>query len=188
MALCTHEFEKAFPVILNLFLQLFDEGRLTDNLGRTVDFQNTIIIATSNAHSEFIKQEIEKGRVVKDIAVDLKKKLSDIFRPELLNRFSDIIVFKALSPEHIAKIAALSLADLSKTVKEAQGIDLIFNESAIAEVARLGYDPVFGARPLRGVISEKLRAVLAEKILKNEIARGQTISVEAADGQFVFKG
>jgi len=171
------EFEKAHPDILNLFLQVFDDGRLTDNFGRTVDFQNTIIIATSNAHSEFIKSAIEARRPVKEISEDLKKKLVDFFKPELLNRFSDIIVFKQLSPADIAKIAKLQLIDLANQVKEAQGIDLAFEDSAIQGVAKLGFDPVFGARPLRNVISDRIKAVLAEKILKQEIGRGGTVKI-----------
>ncbi|MDP2696107.1 MAG: ATP-dependent Clp protease ATP-binding subunit [bacterium] len=170
------EFEKAHPDILNLFLQVFDDGRLTDSLGRTVDFQNTVIIATSNAHSNFIKEEIEQGRPVKEIAERLKSKLTEIFRPELLNRFSGVIVFRSLLPEHIRAIAKLQLHDLAATVAE-QGIGLKFDDSAIDEVARLGYDPVFGARPLRGVISEKLRSALAEKILQGELIKGSEVVV-----------
>ena len=180
------EFEKAHPDILNLFLQVFDDGRLTDNGGRTVDFQNTIIVATSNAHSEFIKESIEAGKVISEIAIEIKNKLSSYFRPELLNRFSSIIVFRTLSQEHIYKIASLQLADLSVTVKEVQGIDLSFDDTAISEVARLGYDPVFGARPLRGVISEKLRSVLAEKILKGELVRGSSVKVAVQENLLVF--
>ncbi|MDO8584701.1 MAG: ATP-dependent Clp protease ATP-binding subunit [bacterium] len=180
------EFEKAHPDILNLFLQVFDDGRLTDNLSRTVDFQNTIIIATSNAHSEFIKTSLEAGQHINDITVELKKKLTDYFRPELLNRFSGIIVFKTLSPDDIKKIAAFNLADLVATIKEAQAIDVRFTDAAVSEIARQGYDPVFGARPLRGVISNKLRSVFAEKILRKEIVRGQTVTVDAKDGEFTF--
>ncbi|MDP3947112.1 MAG: ATP-dependent Clp protease ATP-binding subunit [bacterium] len=181
------EFEKAHPDILNVFLQVFDDGRLTDNLGRTVDFQNTIIIATSNAHSEFIKEQLEQGKAMAEVSDALKKKLTDYFRPELINRFSDTIVFKNLSPDDTEKIAALMLKDLAKTVGEAQGITLNFSPEAVARVAELGYSPVFGARPLRNVISEKLRGVLAEKILRNEISRGGTVRVDVKDGGFIFK-
>lgn len=180
------EFEKAHPDILNLFLQVFDDGRLTDNLGRTIDFQNTIIIATSNAHSDFIKTEIEKGAPIKQIAEALKKKLVDYFRPELLNRFSDIIVFKNLSLGDIEAISRINLADLANQVRESQGIDLSFDDSAVKQVAELGYDPVFGARPLRNVISDKIKAVLAEKILKGEISRGDVVKVGFKDTQFIF--
>ncbi|HEY4475699.1 MAG TPA: ATP-dependent Clp protease ATP-binding subunit [Candidatus Paceibacterota bacterium] len=169
------EFEKAHPDILNLFLQVFDDGRLTDNLGRTVDFQNTIIIATSNAHSEFIKTEIEKNTSVKEISEQLKRKLTDFFRAELLNRFSGIIVFKPLTPADIGVVAKNQLSDLAEILKDNQGIDLQFDEALVKKIAEWGFDPVFGARPLRRVISEKLRAALAEKILKGEVKRGSSV-------------
>ncbi len=168
------EFEKAHPDILNLFLQVFDDGRLTDNLGRTIDFTNTVIIATSNAHSEFIKTHIEAHTPFETITEELKRKLTDYFKPELLNRFSDIIMFKPLSRNDIEAIAQLQLNDLAKTCSENQGINLVFDEAVIKKIAELGYDPVFGARPLRGVISEKIRSVLAEKLLKEEIIKGST--------------
>ncbi len=180
------EFEKAHQNILNLFLQVFDDGRLTDSLGRTVDFQNTIIIATSNAHSNFIKTQIEVGEPIDKITEELKKKLTNYFKPELLNRFSSVIVFKNLSRDDIKEIARLRLNELAKTLKELQGIDLIFSESVTEEIAKLGYDPVFGARPLRSVISDKLRSVLAEKILKNEIIKGSIIKVEFSNEGFKF--
>lgn len=181
------EFEKAHPDILNLFLQVFDDGRLTDNTGKIVDFQNTIIIATSNAHSEFVKMEIEKNRPMKDIAEDLKKKLTSSFRPELINRFSGIIVFKNLSPADIQAIARIQLDILARDLKESQGIDLQFDEAVIQKIAEWGYDPVFGARPLRGVISEKVRSILAEKILKREISRGSAIMLFLEGEELGFK-
>ncbi len=171
------EFEKAHPDILNLFLQLFDEGRLTDNLGRTVDFTNTIIITTSNAHSDFIKSHIEAHTSFGIITGELKKKLTDYFKPELLNRFSDIIVFKTLSISDIEAIAGFQLADVARTVEESHGISLVFDEAVVKKIAELGFDPVFGARPLRGVISEKIRSVLAEKILRGEIEKGNNLYV-----------
>lgn len=180
------EFEKAHPDILHLFLQVLDDGRLTDNLGRLVSFENTIVIATSNAHSAFIKSSIEAGIGMTQLADELKKKLVDYFRPELINRFSGIIVFKTLAPEHIAQITKFQLNDLAATAQEAQGIDLSFDDAAISEIARLGFDPVFGARPLRGVISEKLRSVLAEKILRKEFGRGARVRVLFQDNQFIF--
>lgn len=176
------EFEKAYPDILNLFLQVFDDGRLTDNLGRTIDFTNTVIIATSNAHSEFIKTHIEAHTPFETITEELKKKLTDYFKPELLNRFSDIIMFKPLSPNDIKAIAQLQLNDLAKTCSENQGINLVFDEAVVKKIAELGYDPVFGARPLRGVISEKIRSVLAEKILKEEVIKGGTAKL-TLDGE-----
>ncbi len=170
------EFEKAFPDILNLFLQVLDDGRLTDNLGRTIDFQNTIVIATSNAHSDIVHEALTKGERMEEIAEYLKKRLTDIFRPELLNRFSRIIVFKDLSPAETEKIAALNLGDLAANVAT-QGITLQFDPEAVKKIAKMGYDPAFGARPLRRVIDEKVKAPLAGKILKKEIARGSVVKV-----------
>ena len=180
------EFEKAHPDLLNLFLQVFDDGRLTDGLGRTVDFTNTIIIATSNANSNFIKERIETGDKMEKISEDLKKKLTEYFRPELLNRFSQIVVFKNLSREDTAAIAKLQLKSLAKNLEE-QGIEFSCDEEVVCKIAELGYDPVFGARPLRGVISEKIRSVLAEKILRNEISKGDSINVKiGANSEFEF--
>ena len=181
------EFEKAHPDILNLFLQVFDDGRLTDSLGRVADFQNTIIIATSNAHSDFIKTEIEKERPIAEIGEDLKKKLTDYFRPELINRFSSIIAFRNLNREEIARVAQILLKEVSDLLMDTNGIELKVEKSALLKVAELGYSPVFGARPLRQVISQKIRGALAEKILKKEIARGNILSVGFEEGDFNFK-
>ncbi|MFA6407701.1 MAG: ATP-dependent Clp protease ATP-binding subunit [Candidatus Paceibacterota bacterium] len=182
------EFEKAHSDILNLFLQVFDDGRLTDNLGRVVNFQNTIIIATSNAHSELIKTEVEKGVAMEDVAAELKKKLTDYFKPELINRFSDIIVFRNLKPEETYLVAKILTKDIINLLRETHGVELVIDDSALKQIAVLGYSPVFGARPLRQVISEKLRSVLAEKILRREIARGDTLTVSFEGNVFVWKG
>jgi len=179
------EFEKAYPDILNLFLQVMDDGRLTDNFGRTVDFTNTIIIATSNAHSDLVHEALLKGQTMADIADYLKKKLTDVFRPELLNRFSKIIVFRDLAPEHIKKIALLNLQALAASVA-AQGITLTWDEAAQNEVVRLGYDPAFGARPLRRVIEEHIKAPLAEKLLSKEVGRGGALRLTFAHNAFVL--
>ena len=180
------EFEKAHPDILNLFLQVFDDGRLTDSLNRTVDFTNTIIIATSNAHSNFIKEQIEAGEKIEKIGEELKKKLTEYFKPELLNRFSQIVVFKNLSAVDIEAIARLQLKSLAKILEETNGIGLDFDEATVKKIAELGYDPVFGARPLRGVISEKLRSPLAEKILRREIVKGNSVRIVLEDEGIKF--
>lgn len=177
------EFEKAYPDILNLFLQVLDDGRLTDGLGRTVDFTNTIIIATSNAHSDIINDALAHGRSMGEIADTLKTRLVDVFKPELINRFSSIVIFRNLEPAQIQQIAAANLAEIVATLRE-QGIDLSFDPSAIAEVARLGFDPMFGARPLRRVIEEKIRAPLAEAILAKQVARGAKVRAVFRDGKF----
>jgi len=181
------EFEKTHPDILNLFLQVFDEGRLTDSLGRTVSFKDTIIIATSNAESNFIKENIEKGKKIKDFKEEFKKRLTRYFKPELLNRFSNIIIFRELKFEEIEKIARIQLQELARFLKKNQGLKLGFEEDAIKKVAQLGYDPVYGARPLASVISSKIKDVLAEKILKKEIGRGNKINIGIRDNEFEFK-
>lgn len=178
------EFEKAHPDILNVFLAVFDEGRITDNLGRLVDFTNTIIIATSNAHSNLIKQRIEEGKSILEISEEVKKKLTEYFRPELLNRFSQIIVFRPLKPEHLFQIAKLLLNEIVSTLREEQGIEFSFDNSIVEKLVELGYSPVYGARPLRNAISENVKSFLAEKILKNEIKRGEKICLVYKDGKF----
>jgi ATP-dependent Clp protease ATP-binding subunit ClpA len=175
------EFEKAFPDILNLFLQVFDDGRLTDNMGRTVDFSNTIIIATSNAHSDITNEAVSKGESMEDVAEYLKKRLVDVFKPELLNRFSKIIIFRNLEPAELSKIVSINLADLAVTAK-AQGIYLSFDPAAVLELMRLGYDPAFGARPLRRAIDEKIRAPLSEAIIAKKIKKDAHVMVVSKGG------
>ena len=180
------EFEKAFPDILNLFLQVFDDGRLTDNLGRTVDFTNTIIIATSNAHSDITNEAVSKGESMADISEYLKNRLVDVFKPELLNRFSKIIVFRNLEPAELSKIVLINLAELAATVKS-QGIYLSFDPTAVGELVKLGYDPAFGARPLRRVIDEKIRAPLSEAIIGQKIKKGGRVKlILKSDNSFDF--
>ncbi len=170
------EFEKAYPDILNLFLQVLDDGRLTDNLARVVDFQNTIIIATSNAHSDIINDALAHGETMMQIADYLKTKLTDVFKPELINRFSRVVIFKNLSPADLEKVVALNLQDIVQLVKN-QGITMSFDDTVIKHLARLGYDPAFGARPLRRVIDEKLRAPLAQKILEKKVSKGSRVKL-----------
>jgi ATP-dependent Clp protease ATP-binding subunit ClpB len=181
------EFEKAHPDILNLFLQVLDDGRLTDGMGRTVNFENTIIIATSNAHSDFIKREIEKKTPSADLAEMLKAKLTEIFRPELINRFSDIVAFRPLKQDEIEIVASRLIAALTGTIGETHGITLSVDSSAIKKIAEIGYSPVFGARPLRQAISENIRSVLAEKLLKKEIGRGNSVTIQYEAGAFSFR-
>lgn len=168
------EFEKAYPDILNLFLQVLDDGRLTDNLGRVVDFQNTIVIATSNAHSDIVNDALTKGQSMADIGEYLKRRLIEVFRPELLNRFSKVVVFRNLSPKELIEIARINLEDLAGLLTE-QGIVLDYDPAAVEAVARMGYEPAFGARPLRRVIEEKVRSPLATAILKKKVKRGSHI-------------
>ncbi|MEW5805426.1 MAG: ATP-dependent Clp protease ATP-binding subunit [Patescibacteria group bacterium] len=175
------EFEKANEKIADLFLPLFDEGILVDNLDEKIDFQNAIIICTSNAHSNFIREKIESGKTVPEFQEELKHKLTEIFKPELLNRFDNIIAFRQLSLAEIEKIAALHLNKLAKQIQQTQGIFLEFAPETIRFIAGQGYDPVFGARPLRGVISQKIKDVLARQILEGKI--GQSDKIKAVLNQ-----
>ncbi len=179
------EFEKAFPDILNLFLQVLDDGRLTDGFGRTVDFTNTIIIATSNAHSDIINDALAKGESMADIAEYLKTRLVDVFKPELINRFSKIIIFRNLEPAQLAEIVKINLQELASAVED-QGFFLQFDPSAIAQLVKVGYDPAFGARPLRRAIEEKIRAPLADAILAKKIEKGAKVKVVFENEVFGF--
>lgn len=180
------ELEKAHPDLLNLFLQVLDEGRLTDGFGRVVDFQNTIIIATSNAHSTYIQEQLTAGTLMDEIATTLKKKLSEYFRPELLNRFSDIVVFKSLSEEDIQKIAQMNIEKLCQTLSDTHGITLKAQEDVVAHCARLGFDPMFGARPLRKVLDTIIIAPLSKMILSQKITKGQTIKAIIKNSEIEF--
>jgi ATP-dependent Clp protease ATP-binding subunit ClpC len=171
------EFEKANPKIFNLFLQVMDDGRLTDGEGETIDFTNSIIIATSNAGSQFIEDEIIKGTPIEEIKNSLiNEQLSQIMRPELINRFDGIIVFKPLTEDNIISIARLMLTDVAAMLKT-KGIELEISDAGLARLAHLGYDPKFGARPLRRLIQEKIEDEIAKKILGNELARRDTVVI-----------
>ena len=189
------EFEKAHPNIVNLFLQVFDEGHLTDGLGRKVSFLNTIIIATSNAGYQIILKvlkelteagsfETEKpvGRT-KEVWDVVEKRLLDyifdngIFRPELVNRFDDLVIFKPLTKGNLLDIAGLMLKKLQKNLKE-KDIDLVITESLKEKVVELGYDPVFGAREMRRVIQDKVENLIATAMLSNKIQKGDKIEID----------
>ncbi len=170
------EFEKADPKILTLFLQVLDDGRLTDGYGRTVDFTNTIIIATSNAASLTIAQGLRQGKTLESLDNQVQAELLQVFRPELINRFDDIILFNPLSNEDLQKIVVLKLAALQKQLKD-QGYLVKFSDQLISELARKGFDPVLGARPLRRLIQDSLEADLSKMILENKLMKGTPVSI-----------
>jgi len=180
------EFEKANPKILNLFLAVFDEGRLTDNVGRLIDFNNTIIICTSNALSNYIQEELAKGINYEQLSESIKYKLTSVYRPELLNRFSKILVFKPLLPEHILQIAKLQIDKLKTLLLKEQGIYLEITDEAISQLAQMGFDKVFGARPLEGVIRDKIKAQLSEAILKCELVKNGKAIIDFKNNEFVM--
>lgn len=182
------EFEKADPRILNLFLQVLDDGRLTDNKGKTVSFTDANIIATSNAGSEFIREEVGKGAVVdkkfqKNLLELLQKQ--GIFKPELLNRFEGIIVFKPLSENEIKDIIQILLSDFGKRMQE-QEVNLVFDDKVIDKILKEGFDREFGARPILRYIQDNIEDMIAQKILKDEIKRGDKISISTDGNQILI--
>jgi ATP-dependent Clp protease ATP-binding subunit ClpC len=182
------EIEKAHPEVFNTLLQIMDDGRLTDGHGRTVNFKNTVIIMTSNAGVELIKREgtlgftPSKGETqVKRTYEDMKKKvmteIQKAFRPEFLNRLDDIIVFHELTEEQLRSIVDLMVAELKQRLGEHNlGIEL--TDKARSWLAKEGYDPVFGARPLRRVIERHVENPLSSKLLRGELEEGETIKVD----------
>lgn len=169
------EIEKAHPEVFNIFLQVFDDGRLTDGQGRTVDFTNTVIIMTSNAGSQVIKQLVgADSRAVRDAVM---RELDNVFRPEFLNRLDEIIVFHSLAQEHILRIVNIQLAHLSRLLANRR-LSMELTADARQWISDRGYDPVFGARPLKRVIQRDLGDALATFILEGRVQEGDHIVVD----------
>ncbi|MBI4098121.1 MAG: ATP-dependent Clp protease ATP-binding subunit [Candidatus Levybacteria bacterium] len=170
------EFEKANEKILNLFLQVFDDGRMTDSSGRTVSFSNSIIIATSNAGSELIRESlVNNTNITSNELLDYLQR-NGLFTPELLNRFDDIVVFQPLSSSEVSQIAQLLLAEVTSKMS-AQDIAIEFDPSTVNKVVSGGFNEQFGARPLRRFIQDNIEDALAKKILSGELARGDKVLV-----------
>ena len=168
------EIEKAHPNILMTFLQILDEGRLTDTAGNIAEFTNTIIIATSNVGTKSIQQVSEAGKGYEEMQKTVMIEVRNKFAPELLNRFTDIIVFNPLSKENLKEITKLMLDRVRKTVEE-KGIEVNFKPELIEELIRRGYSLEWGARPLARVIEDSVESYLAIKILKKDINPGDRL-------------
>jgi ATP-dependent Clp protease ATP-binding subunit ClpB len=169
------EMEKADPDVLNLFLQVFDDGRLTDSVGRVIDFTNTIIISTSNAGTSFVQEQLSQGVNVEEIRQKLiRGELKKYYRPEFLNRFDGIVLFRALVRSEIKTIAKLMLKRVAKDL-ETRGVELRVEDAALEDLANVGFDPEFGARPMRRAIQEKVENQLAEFILSGKLQRRDII-------------
>ncbi|RLC38950.1 hypothetical protein DRH27_00960 [Candidatus Falkowbacteria bacterium] len=182
------EIEKAHPDIMNLFLQVMDDGRLTDGEGRTIDFTNCIIIATSNAGALFIQKQIFEGTNINAIKeVLINEHLSKVMRPELINRFDGVIVFEPLSREDVVEIAKLML-NKTRVMLKKKGMDLKAEEDGIRTLAREGFDPKFGARPLRRLLQERVDDKIATKILAGELKRRDTVIINERAEILVEKG
>ncbi len=165
------EMEKADPDILNLFLQVFDDGRLTDSIGRVIDFTNTIIISTSNAGTTYVQDRLNQGIKVETIRQELiRGELKKYYRPEFLNRFDGIVLFRALVREEIKQIADLMLKRVASDL-ETRGVELRVEDAALETLAGVGFDPEFGARPMRRAIQERVENQLADLVLSGKLKR-----------------
>lgn len=186
------EIEKAHPDVFNILLQVLDDGRLTDNKGRTVNFKNTIIIMTSNLGSQYIQSrfadlnDYNRESVINDTRSHVMDMLKKTIRPEFLNRIDDIIMFLPLTKDQIGKVVTLQMDRVAKML-EPQGFTLKWTTSAIDWLAGVGYDPEFGARPVKRAIQDYVLNDLSRKILSEQVMRDKPIIVDANDKGLVFK-
>ena len=185
------EIEKAHPDVFNVLLQVLDDGRLTDNKGRTVNFKNTIIIMTSNMGSSLIRDRFEqltddnRERIVAETKSEVLDLLKKTIRPEFLNRIDEIIMFTPLTEQEIRQIVGLQLKGVER-MAAANGIALQFSDAAVAYLAEKGYDPQFGARPVKRAIQELVLNELSKEILSGKIDRGHAVKVDFREGQLTF--
>jgi ATP-dependent Clp protease ATP-binding subunit ClpB len=181
------EIEKAHPDVFNILLQVFEDGQLTDGLGNTVDFKNTIIIMTSNIGSPIIQAMV--GRPTEEIKEAVSDELKNYFRPEFLNRIDETVVFHALDAKNIEAIAAIQLKVLQERLSK-MDLGLEVSHAALAEIAKVGFDPVFGARPLKRAIQQRIENPLSKLLLDGTFGPKDTIHVTTdpiqAPGQFRF--
>ncbi len=186
------EIEKAHPDVFNVLLQVLDDGRLTDNKGRVVNFKNTIIIMTSNMGSHIIQENFEnvteanKEEVVERTKVEVMNLLRQTIRPEFLNRIDEVIMFEPLMKKEIKGIIRLQLESL-KTLVAQSGINLQFSDYAMDYLAENGYDPQFGARPLKRLIQKEIVNQLSKRILAGDIDKTKPVLVDVFDGTVVFR-
>ena len=173
------EIEKAHRDVFNVLLQILDDGRLTDGKGRVVNFKNTVIIMTSNLGShEILNKKFEEAEAA------VKGLLKEYFRPEFLNRVDDIVVFHALDREEVKAIAALLLKSLGARLEKQVRISLQWSEAALDALADQGFDPDFGARPLKRLLSHTIETLISEKIIKGEVQEGDTVTIGLVGGEF----
>jgi ATP-dependent Clp protease ATP-binding subunit ClpB len=175
--------EKAHPDVFNVLLQVLDDGRMTDGQGRTVDFKNTVIVMTSNLGSQMIQQMSGDDYGVIKLAVMAEVKAQ--FRPEFVNRIDEIVVFHALSEENIEAIAGIQLKGLKARLAK-MDISLEVTPDALAAIANVGFDPVYGARPLKRAIQQEIENPLAKEILGGKFVAGDTVYVSHKSGKMVF--
>ncbi len=180
------EMEKAHPDVFNILLQVLDDGRLTDGHGRTVDFTNTVIVMTSNIGSQLIQQLTAEGASEADLQQAMKESLHSRFLPEFLNRIDDTIIFQPLERNQIHNIVLMQLEHLRQQLQQ-RDIKLEITPAAVEHVALVGYDPAFGARPLKRVIQREIQNPLATELLKGNLEEGGSVQVDCAEGNLVFE-
>src|SRR4029077_15169307 len=178
------EMEKAHPDVFNVLLQVLDDGRLTDGQGRTVDFRNTVIIMTSNLGSQVI-QEYSGEKNYAKMKSAVMEIVQQSFRPEFINRIDDIVVFHPLGTQQIRAIVDIQLVYLRKRLQE-RSMDLTLDDAARDLLGQAGFDPVYGARPLKRAIQQQIENPLAQKILQGEFVPGDRIRISARDGELIF--
>ncbi len=179
------EIEKAHPDVFNILLQILDDGRVTDSHGRTVSFKNTVIIMTSNIGAPYLLEGITPaGDITEGARSEVMNELKSSFRPEFLNRVDDIVLFKPLHLDEVTKIAGLLAEQLKSRLKD-QRITLVISDKALHFIAQTGYDPVYGARPLKRFLQRELETRVARAIIAGNVAEGGTLTVDVADGKLV---
>jgi ATP-dependent Clp protease ATP-binding subunit ClpB len=185
------EVEKAHPRVFDLFLQVLDDGRLTDSHGRTVDFRNTVIIMTSNIGSQYLLSipfDGDERAIEREFERAKEKVLEELkyyFRPEFLNRIDEVIVFKPLTMKELLQIVDLLVQSVNKRLAD-KNIHLELTEQAKEQLVKLGYEPAYGARPLKRTIQRYLENPLADKIIRGEVKEGDKVCVDYSDGNFAF--
>ncbi len=179
------EIEKAHHDVFNILLQVLDDGRLTDSQGRTVDFKNTVLIMTSNIGSPHILESQQTGGSYEQMRALVMNELRRHFRPEFLNRVDEVVVFHPLTEEHLVKIVDIQLGRLRERLAERR-IALALTPAALASIGKRGYDPVYGARPLKRLIQQEIETPLARQLVKGELRDGDTASVDLKEGQIVI--
>ena len=178
------EIEKAHPDVFNLLLQVLDEGRLTDSHGRTVDFRNTVIILTSNIGSRAIVEH--DGSDYEGMRASVLNELRGVFRPEFLNRVDDVVVFHRLDQTHLAAIVGIQLAQFGERLTKLR-VQLTVSDAARDALAKEGYDPIYGARPLKRAIARRLETPISRLLVGGELAEGGALAVDYQDGEYSYK-
>ncbi|MGY8713702.1 MAG: AAA family ATPase, partial [Verrucomicrobiia bacterium] len=179
------EIEKAHPDVFNVLLQLMDDGRLTDSQGRTVDFKNVVVIMTSNVGSRYLQDNFTDNEISESARESVMADLRDHFRPEFLNRIDDVVLFKPLSLEEITEIVDLLLAGLNKRLKDRK-VTVSFTDAAKKWIGEKGYDPTYGARPLKRFLQKQVETQLARALVAGEVEEGAEVSFSIKDDELVM--